>query len=460
MQINSSYIPKLYSQMLTQSEELNLQELKPGDLFKGMVQDIEGNKILLKLLSGEKLLATKDSSMTVKEGQLLQFEVKSTSKGQIHIRPNMTEDSGNRGMAHQALSHAGLPLNDKNLGLVLKLMEAKLPINKETIQQVFQEQKGLPLEKVLFFLKNNLQVSDKNVDLLDQVLGYKEPLTDKLANFVQNLREIPPKASQALFDTLVKDEQVPLDTLKEMITTSLPKGIAIPKLKSASTLQEVKELVSRELETLEPKVLQSVQKNVLTKFLSKTLFVQAQDKEESIPSTYKAIVDTIKGSQQVMEQLQDTSLDHELNGLQEHLQMMEQVSEDLTMLNLPLQFNNGLVQGNLIYFEGKGAKGSGQETGAKTALISLDTAHLGQFECYISLNDQQLGLDMGVETPYLVELINRHLTPLKVALNQQGYQLAHLNVRHVEENFDFFNSHEKDSGTSSQPKQESFDVKV
>ena len=118
-----------------------LSELKAGDVFQGEVQSVQGEEVLLKLLNGEVLRARLEGQMVLSLGQRLQFQVQSNEQNKIVLKPyqQILQQVG-----ESALKAASLPVNARSLQMVSELMEAGLPVDKNSLTAMYRNQLSFP----------------------------------------------------------------------------------------------------------------------------------------------------------------------------------------------------------------------------------------------------------------------------------------------------------------------------
>lgn len=468
MQITQDYFPKVHQQSNVNGIQKGVQQLQPGDVFKGIVENITKDQVLLKMLNGTMMNARLGTNVELKMGQKLSFKVQSSENGQIVIKPEGNIQQGKEAVAHHALKEAGIPLTKENMNMIFKLIDQKLPINKKFVQNLNRQvnQNQLPLNKVLFMLKQNLQINDKNVQLLDQLVGNKVNLSNQLEVMIDEIIHLPKEQRSVLVKELLlvlnKDTMSSAETLQTKIPLLNEKVIkplleSWPKNKEL-TFDEVEQFI--EDKSFEPEVKEQINRLLIKELLVKELFVKLDNAltKESITDLYEKIEDVMKTTEKTISNLGEVGeLEQQVIQVKDQLQMMQQVNQNMTLLNIPLQMTNGLTQGNLMIFEDKSGGGKKGQNDSKTALITLDTAYLGHFECYLNLDDKKLSCQIGVENIHIKGLVENKINQLSNQLQNNGYQLQHYTVRLFEKSFDLF---EEDQKEQSQDPRFSFDMRV
>lgn len=437
MEINQGLPLKSILPLLKGSQDLKaIETLLDQKTIEAIVREVKGNNVLLQLLDGKQLRAVKENNTNLFPNQRLSFQVTSASNNQIQIRPIKENLSGEENLAKQAMSNAGIPINDKTLQLVFSLIKHKLPINKEQLQQAFQQSKSIPLEKLVLMKLNNIPVTETNATVLDHILGAGDNLADKLVSLLSNLESLPEQEQLELVQAFEKETDSKQSLPKNAESTRNPVGNNSDKeatvikkvLNNIETTEKNAEVASKDLPTKEIT-------KAFTKVLRSKFFMDIKQLKEG-PLEPKVFYEDLEKSIQVLketlgEKPHTETVLKEVGKVQEHMELMSQIKEDMVMVNLPLQMSQNLIHGNLIYNKNK--YNEEQDSKEKTALIHLETAHLGMFRCYIGLAETQVRLDIGVERERTAQQIVSHQAGLLQILKSKGYTVSHFQVSVLEE---------------------------
>lgn len=168
------------------------QGLAPGKVFEGTVTEIKNGQVTIGLNDGSSISARMDAGVSLEKGQPMLFEVKSNNGEQIAIRPVMPESAQNPTLL-KALEAAGIKVTDRSLSMVNQMMAEKLPINKESLQQMMRTLAGFPkadIQTLVQMQKSGFVITE---DSLNQFQNYKNgqqailPEMNRLMDGIANL---------------------------------------------------------------------------------------------------------------------------------------------------------------------------------------------------------------------------------------------------------------------------------
>lgn len=142
--------------------------LSEGQIFEGTVSHVKGNRVTLSLSNGQSVDARLTGKVDLSEGQSLFFEVKSSTDTEVQIRP-FSSDVTNNPTLLDALSQAGLDVNEKNLSMVNDMMKNSLPIDSSSLNEMARAlmlHSNADVESILTLQRNNLPVTDNMIEQL------------------------------------------------------------------------------------------------------------------------------------------------------------------------------------------------------------------------------------------------------------------------------------------------------
>lgn len=146
--------------------------LSEGQIFEGTVSSVKGNRVTLSLSNGQSVDARLAGKVNLSEGQSLFFEVKSSTDTEVQIRP-FSSDVTNNPTLLDALTQAGLEVNEKNLSMVNDMMKNSLPIDSSSLNEMARAlllHSNGDVESILTLQQNNLPVTD---DMIEQLKNFK-----------------------------------------------------------------------------------------------------------------------------------------------------------------------------------------------------------------------------------------------------------------------------------------------
>ena len=167
-----------------------------GQFISGEVVEVNGKTISIQLDQDTVIQARLEQDMKITLGQLLTFEVKSIQKNQISLSP-LFANTAQQGTILKALEAAGIFPNDTAVQMVSKLMEEGMPIDKNSIQNIYKQIIGNPganpdavvlLNRLLIDVTpENLQQYSNYLNLKHSIQGSIETLSDEAISLSKNL---------------------------------------------------------------------------------------------------------------------------------------------------------------------------------------------------------------------------------------------------------------------------------
>ncbi len=110
-----------------------LKELSAGSIFEGTVASIRNGKAVLSLGNGQTILARLDGKAEVQQGISMFFQVKSNDGNTLAIRPYTGMGNVKNPILLNALTTAGIPVNNKTMELVESMMKEQMPVGKNSL---------------------------------------------------------------------------------------------------------------------------------------------------------------------------------------------------------------------------------------------------------------------------------------------------------------------------------------
>lgn len=119
-----------------------LHSLVPGQTIRGEIVSRNGSEVQIRLADDMVMNARVDQSIHLEPGKNVTFEVKSNG-GTLSLSPLFTNIAADANVL-KALDMAGLPVNDISVSMTAQLMKAGLPVNRNSLQQVYREVNSFP----------------------------------------------------------------------------------------------------------------------------------------------------------------------------------------------------------------------------------------------------------------------------------------------------------------------------
>lgn len=181
------------------TEQVNRQirALVPGQTLRGEVVSREGNNAQIRLLQDVLVDAKVDADIRLELGQNITFQVKNNGQT-LNLSPLFT-NMATEGTVLKALDMASLPVNENTVAMTKQLMDAGLPIDKNTLQQIWHESNAFPDADILDLVnlhRVELPVTEENITQMASYRNLTHQLTagiaetgESLTNMLQGLVE-------------------------------------------------------------------------------------------------------------------------------------------------------------------------------------------------------------------------------------------------------------------------------
>lgn len=166
-----------------------IRSLVPGQTIRGEVISRNGSDVQIRLSDDMVLQAKVDQNMNLEVGKSMTFEVRNNGKA-LTLSPlfeNMSADVN----VMKALDMAGLPVNETSVSMTRQLMEAGLPVDRNSLQQIYRELTNFPqaeVSDVVNLHKLGLPVNETNVN---QMISYRNLTHQLLDGMDQVLGALP-----------------------------------------------------------------------------------------------------------------------------------------------------------------------------------------------------------------------------------------------------------------------------
>ena len=181
------------------TEQVNRQirALVPGQTLRGEVVSREGNNAQIRLLQDVLVDAKVDADIRLELGQNITFQVKNNGQT-LNLSPLFT-NMATEGTVLKALDMASLLVNENTVAMTKQLMDAGLPIDKNTLQQIWHESNAFPDAEILDLVnlhRVELPVTEENITQMASYRNLTHQLTagiaetgESLTNMLQGLVE-------------------------------------------------------------------------------------------------------------------------------------------------------------------------------------------------------------------------------------------------------------------------------
>ncbi len=181
----------------TASINRQIRSLVPGQTVSGEIVGKNGSEVQIRLADDTVMNARVDRNLNIEIGKNMTFEVKSNGSA-LTLSPLFTNVSTDVNVL-KALDMAGLPVNQASVEMTEKLMEAGLPVNRNTLLQVYREINSFPqtqIADVVDLHRLQMPVNEANLNqigayrsLTHQLLQGMEAVTDALPEVFAAMQE-------------------------------------------------------------------------------------------------------------------------------------------------------------------------------------------------------------------------------------------------------------------------------
>ena len=168
-------------------------ELKTGSTIQGTVVSVsegDGGEKLATISVGDNIINAKLSDgMGLREGQTLNFSVRSTGSNGVSITP-LYENTSVDQSTLKALTAAGIEINNDTIQMVKDMMEAGLPIGKDALLEMNKNLSAFPNTSIstLVEMKSlNIPINENNVTQFESYKNYEHQVTTAMSDIMDEL---------------------------------------------------------------------------------------------------------------------------------------------------------------------------------------------------------------------------------------------------------------------------------
>lgn len=175
--------------------ERQIRSLVPGQTLRGEIVSRSGNDVQIRLGDDTVLQAKVDQNMNLEVGKSMTFEVRNNGSA-LTLSPLFENTSADVNVL-KALDMAGLPVNETSVAMTSQMMKAGLPVDRNSLQQVFRELAAFPraeVSDVVDLHRLGLPVNEANIN---QMISYRN-LTHQLLGGMEAVLETIPEAMEGM----------------------------------------------------------------------------------------------------------------------------------------------------------------------------------------------------------------------------------------------------------------------
>ena len=455
------------------AEQANRQirSLVPGQTLRGEIVSREGSNAQIRLLQDVLIDAKVDADIRLNLGQNITFQVKSNGQT-LNLSPLFT-NMATEGTVRKALDMASLPTNENTVAMTKQLMDAGLPIDKNTLQQIWHESNTFPDAEIMDIVnlhRLELPVKEENISQMASYRNLTHQLTEGIADaseaLTATLQEMVAGGDveraaglyQAITDLLLAEGEVPgaTDTVQTENTQPLqtiveekpeilqPEEISEENMgrlsdttvKEADSdesvtaqLKNIQKLLKQGLDTKDVHLLHRVlQDSKVTELPGKLLLdswsLRPEDVEspEKVEQLYQRLGRQLKGFADALgENGQSGSQVYQaVSNLSRNVDFLQQINQTYAYIQLPLHLRQGEHKtGELFVYTNK--KNLAKRDGQVSALLHLDMEHLGPLDVYVAMQDVKVTTKFYVQNDAILDYLESNMDVLTQRLKKRGY---------------------------------------
>ena len=166
-----------------------LRNMSSGETFTGKIVDINGNTATISIGADARVTAELDTNANLNVGQSVVFEVGNDSDNSVSLRALFT-NLASENIANNALTQAGIPVNNTSLALISTLMEQGMGIDKETVTQAYRAIVANPnvaTEEIVRMKQIGLELTNDNIAKFDAVYNFENKISDSINSLINQI---------------------------------------------------------------------------------------------------------------------------------------------------------------------------------------------------------------------------------------------------------------------------------
>lgn len=171
----------------------DISVLKEGEVFRGEILDIVGDKVTISLEDQAKLMARLQAGVELGIGDRLLFSVKENTANQVVIKPVFDSlYSAQTQVLEKALDLAGLSPTEKNFTVAKELMDAGMPVDKSSMVTILSQSmrfEGTSLQTLVSMNKMQIPVTAENITQFGRYENLQHSLTGDIAATAESVAD-------------------------------------------------------------------------------------------------------------------------------------------------------------------------------------------------------------------------------------------------------------------------------
>ncbi len=171
----------------------DISALKEGEVFRGEILDIVGDKVTISLEDQAKLMARLQAGVELGVGDRLLFSVKENTANQVVIKPVFDSlYSAQTQVLEKALDLAGLSPTEKNFTVAKELMDVGMPVDKGSMVTILSQSmrfEGTSLQTLVSMNKMQIPVTAENITQFERYENLQHSLTGDIAATAESVAD-------------------------------------------------------------------------------------------------------------------------------------------------------------------------------------------------------------------------------------------------------------------------------
>ena len=174
-----------------------IRSLVPGQTIHGEIVGRNGSEVQIRVSNDVVIQARVDQNMNLEVGKSMTFEVRNNGRA-LTLSPLFTNISADVNVM-KAIDMSGLPFNETTVAMTSQMMEAGLPVDKNSMLQMYREISSYPqaeISDVVNLHKLGLPVNEANIN---QMISYRN-LTHQLTEGMNDVLDALPEAMEGMLE--------------------------------------------------------------------------------------------------------------------------------------------------------------------------------------------------------------------------------------------------------------------
>ncbi len=439
-----------------------LKNMLAGDIFSGEIIKSENGGVLIDIGNGKPIFASLLGQTVANAGENLMFMVESKNSEQISLKI-MDKNSQEMTMISKALAAAGMSENDTTINIVKSLIDNTMPIDKQSIMQMSRYVMNHPdtsTDTIARLIKLGIPVTEESVRQFDAYREGNNKITETLDNITEQFSKIMSDMADGghsldalkLFSDVAEsliggtDKDITgenTDTDKEVKSTDNTENTnkdgktvndgnisnADNKTDTQVSLKDFIDNLMKQVKLGElshqdaKKIIDSgVLDEKFNQLIDKLRITQKQlsDKDEAVRS-FQRLHDKAAAMEKALSDLGQGSgtLAKSAAALKENLNFMNDLSRNMTFIQIPARLNEHNSQADLYVYTNK--KNLLKHPDNVSALLHLDMEHLGPTDVYVTMSGKKVSTNFRLESEEMLDFVCDHIDILNERIEKLGY---------------------------------------